>query len=288
MDPWTETLDCSSLGPSCPQFNNIYQRVLGEEDCLYANVYTKSVQPATLLPVMVYIHGGAFCRGSAGTDMYGPDWLIQKDIVLVSFNYRLGAFGFLSVNDPKAQVPGNAGLKDQSLAMKWIKQNVQFFGGDPNNITLFGESAGGCSVHYHLLSSMSKNLFHRAIVQSGTALNNWSVAPDHQFALRLAKALGWEEKDGDAKDMVDYLRDQAPEKIVQAQEQLITPEESKDQLLFPFGPVIEPYVSAQCLIPTNPVDMCRRAWSRSLPILIGGTSDEGLFSYAGEELMRLF
>lgn len=231
---------------------------------------------------MVWIHGGAFCRGSAGTEMYGPDWLIQKDIVLVSMNYRLGAFGFLSVNDPSVQVPGNAGLKDQSLALKWIKENVHCFGGDPQNITVFGESAGGCSVHYHLISNLSKNLFHRAIVQSGVALNTWSVGPDHQFPLRLAKALGWKESDGDEKAMVEFLRGQDPMKIVKAQENLMTPEETKDQLLFPFGPVIEPYVSEQCIIPTNPLDMCRRAWSRSLPILIGGTSHEGLFSYRGE------
>lgn len=275
-------LDCTSQGPSCPQFNNIFQRVQGEEDCLHINVFTKDVAPQVLRPVMVYIHGGAFCRGSAGTEMYGPDWLIQKDIVLVSFNYRLGALGFLSINDPKAKVPGNAGLKDQTLALKWIRDNVQCFGGDPNNITLFGESAGGCSVHFHLISNMSKNLFHRAIVQSGTALNPWSIAPDHQFPLRLAKALGWDEKDGDGVAMVEFLREQEPYKMVKAQEKLLTPEEQKNQLLFPFGPVIEPYVSEQCIVPTNPVDMCRRAWSRSMPIMLGGNSEEGLFSYRSE------
>ena len=216
MEPWTETLDCTSQGPCGPQYNNIFQRTQGEEDCLHVNIFTKTVNPEKPLPVMVYIHGGAFCRGSSGTELYGPDFLIQKDIVYVNFNYRLGALGFLSVDDPEAKVPGNAGLKDQALALKWIKENVQFFGGDPNNITLFGESAGGCSVHYHLLSNMSKNLFHRAIVMSGTALNNWSVMPDLKYPLRLAKALGWSEKDGDAKAMVEFLREQDAMKIVKA------------------------------------------------------------------------
>lgn len=233
---------------------------------------------------MVYIHGGAFTRGSSGTEFYGPDFLLQKDIVLVTFNYRLGAFGFLTLNDPQAEVPGNAGLKDQSLALKWVKENIQFFGGDPNNITLFGESAGAISVHFHMLSKMSKNLFHRAIVQSGTALR--AIVPDNGYALRLARALGWDGKEGNAKDMVEFLRLQDHTKIASVQEKLITPEEFKDRIMFSFGPVVEPYVSKQCLIARDPKDMCRRAWSRSMPILIGGTSDEGLFSYRREFRLR--
>lgn len=215
-------------------------------------------------------------------DVYGPDFLLQKDVLLVTFNYRIGAFGFLSLADPSVEVPGNAGLKDQSMALRWVKENIASFGGDSNNITVFGESAGGCSVHYQMISNMSKNLFHKAIVQSGTALNNWSVVPARDWAYRLAQALGFQGNATEGRKIVEFLQEQDHFQIAEAQEKLVSPEERRDRILFPFGPVIEPYVGKQCLITGNPKDMCRRAWSRSLPILIGGTSDEGLFCYRGK------
>jgi carboxylesterase type B len=85
------------------------------------------------------IHGGSFRYGSSKTDVYGPDYLLEKDVIVVSFNYRLGVFGFLSLEDESLNIPGNAGLKDQVFALKWIKNNIQNFGGDPENVTLFGE-----------------------------------------------------------------------------------------------------------------------------------------------------
>lgn len=135
--------------------------------------------------------------------MYGPDLIVEKDVVMVSINYRLGIFGFLSFNDPKVGVPGNAGQKDQTMALKWIKENISFFGGDSNNITIFGYSSGGGSVHYHLISPLSKGLFNRAIVMSGTALNPWSTAPVvyPECVKRLAIALGLT---GDEDDMTIF------------------------------------------------------------------------------------
>lgn len=179
-------------------------------------------------------------RGSSGIEMYGPDFLLQRDIVLFTFNYRLGAFGnfcfslsfaillhviivlgFLSLDDRSLEIPGNAGLKDQSMAIRWCKANAGFFGGDSQNITLFGESAGGCSVHYHMISNQSRGLFHKAIVQSGTALNSWSVVPERNWAKRLAITLGWSGK-GDNRDMIEFLRKADPKSIVKAQEGLVT------------------------------------------------------------------
>lgn len=141
---------------------------------------------------MVWIHGGGFVNGSSSTIFYGPDFLVEKDVILVSINYRLGIFGFLSLNDPKVGIPGNAGLKDQTMALKWIKANIEHFGGDPKNITIAGESAGGASIHYHLISELSKGLFQKAIVQSGVALNPWAMAPSNykEYLNKLASLLG--------------------------------------------------------------------------------------------------
>ena len=102
---------------------------------------------------MVWIHGGGFEFGSSSPFVYGPNYLLDKDIVLVTFNYRLGILGFLTTGDLVA--PGNFGLKDQVLALKWVQKNIQVFGGDPNRVTLFGQSAGGASVSLHVLSDAS-------------------------------------------------------------------------------------------------------------------------------------
>ena len=104
-----------------------------------------------LLPVMVWIHGGGFQAGSSRPTSYGPSHLLDKNIVLVSMNYRLGIFGFLSTGDSVA--PGNFGLKDQVLALKWVQQHIKSFGGNPKKVTIFGESAGGASVNFHALSN---------------------------------------------------------------------------------------------------------------------------------------
>ena len=110
-----------------------------------------------LLPVMVWIHGGAFHVGTGDYSVYGPNYLLDKDIILVSINYRLGALGFLSTGD--AVAPGNFGLKDQVVALKWVQKNIEFFGGNPNRVTIFGGSAGGSSVNFHALSNASNGNF---------------------------------------------------------------------------------------------------------------------------------
>ncbi|CAL1293663.1 unnamed protein product [Larinioides sclopetarius] len=141
------------------------------EDCLYLNVWTpkeRCCKTKELLPVLVWIYGGAFVFGSTDIDLYdGSVMATYGEAVVVSMNYRLGAFGFLNFGTKEA--PGNMGLHDQSLALKWVKENIRYFGGDPEKITIFGESAGAISASVHMVSPLSRDLFHRVILQSGTA-----------------------------------------------------------------------------------------------------------------------
>ncbi|KAK9730602.1 Carboxylesterase family [Popillia japonica] len=129
---------------------------IGDEDCLYINVYTS--QPpssnATLLHVMVWIYGGGFAVGDGNYATYGPDQLVSENVIVVTFNYRLGIFGFAFTADNVA--PGNLGLKDQIFALQWVQRNIEAFGGDKNLVTVFGESAGAVSVSYLVVSPLGK------------------------------------------------------------------------------------------------------------------------------------
>ena len=126
--------------------------VMGDEDCLNLNVYTPKVDKKKRA-VMVYIHGGAFITGGGSSNTFGPGYIIENDVVVVAMNYRLGALGFMATDD-KA-ITGNMGIKDQIMALKWVKNNIAAFGGDPNKVTIFGDDAGAASVSIHLMSSES-------------------------------------------------------------------------------------------------------------------------------------
>ncbi|KAJ8723118.1 hypothetical protein PYW08_003030 [Mythimna loreyi] len=166
---WEGVLNCTKHGSICPQFNpltGVYSSA--SEDCLFLNVYSPNVRvkSESLYPVIVFIHGGANIFGSGNSDSYGPDYLLAKNFVVVTMNYRLGALGFLSIGSK--DVPGNAALKDQVLALKWVQKNIKKFGGDPNSVTVLGDTAGGQAVTLHMMSPMSKGLFKRAIAMSGS------------------------------------------------------------------------------------------------------------------------
>jgi para-nitrobenzyl esterase len=163
---WTGKRDAKGFAPHCPQPGTAFGVASTREDCLYLNVYTPKA-PGTY-PVMVWIHGGAFYLGQS--DGYDPSRLVAQGNVVVTLNYRLGALGFLSHPALTAEQngsSGNYGLMDQQAALRWVRGNIAGFGGNPNNITVFGESAGGFSVHAHLASAASTGLFHKAIIQSG-------------------------------------------------------------------------------------------------------------------------
>lgn len=171
IEPWDEIFNATEDGPACPQ-ESFLVPLNQSEDCLRLNIYTHHINDAKA-PVFLHIHGGGFIGNSGQSGLYGPDYLLDHDIVLVTINYRLGALGFFSTGDKHA--PGNYGLKDQVEALKWVRNNIAFFGGDPSRITISGESAGAASVGLHLFSPMSRGLFHRAMLLSGSAISPWVI-----------------------------------------------------------------------------------------------------------------
>ena len=152
------------VGIACPQLYGQVHDSVGQEDCLLLNVYVPEEvfnQDDMNLPVMFYIHGGGLSHGRNAFSGLGPNEFIKRNTILVAINYRLGALGFLSLGN--SEVPGNAGLRDQVLALAWIRENIASFRGDPDSITIFGESSGAQSVSLHLVSPMSEGLFHREL-----------------------------------------------------------------------------------------------------------------------------
>lgn len=195
--PWKGIKTAVREGASCPHRNMILENYKGNEDCLFLNVYTPKLPDGEgnpKLPVLFWIHGGGFQFGNGNAFLYGPDYLIPENIVLVTINYRLGALGFLNTGTHDA--PGNAGLKDQVLALKWVRDNIDRFGGDPNEVTIGGQSAGSASVHYLLMSQLTKGLFKRAIAQSGVSLNPWAITDiPRERAFLLGNALNYQTND---------------------------------------------------------------------------------------------
>lgn len=162
-------------------------KIQGSEDCLYLEVSTANINPDKSLPVMFWIGGCGFIWYI--DDICDPTLLNDQNVIFVRCGFRLGPFGFLSINDFTA--PGNNGLKDIVMALKWVQRNISAFGGDPENVTLFGSSSGGACIHLLMLSPMASGLFHKAILQSASALNNWSLAKNpYQPVVELAKELG--------------------------------------------------------------------------------------------------
>ncbi|KZC12051.1 Esterase E4 [Dufourea novaeangliae] len=192
--PWTDIKDTGKATEKrCPQMKEVKPHdVIGEEDCLYLNVYTNSLSECK--PVMFWIHGGAFLTGTGSFKDKRPDYLLAKDVVVVSANYRLGAFGFLNLGHKAAA--GNQGLKDLIAALEWVKENIANFGGDPNNVTIFGGSAGAALSQALTMSPRAQGLFHKAILQSGLLTCPWSInqsLPERGF--RLAGILGKDSND---------------------------------------------------------------------------------------------
>ena len=180
VEPWELERDATRFGRACmqtpfPENSPYYKEPESiSEDCLFLNVWSADLSPAKPAPVMVWIHGGSFTRGSGSIDNYDGASLARDGVVLVTINYRLGIFGYLAhpeLSQERSGTSGNYGLQDQIAALQWVQDNIAAFGGDPGNVTVFGESAGSSAVNQLLASPAAAGLFHRAIGQSGGFLS---------------------------------------------------------------------------------------------------------------------
>ncbi|XP_042890034.1 carboxylesterase 4A-like [Penaeus japonicus] len=214
---WEGVKEALRYPKGCPQMDRT--EVVGSEDCLYLSVHAPEAESADGgHPVMVYIHGGDYLAGRL--DDYPPLPLLNHEVVLVVLQYRLGVLGFLSTED--SSLPGNLGLKDQTLALRWVQENIRDFGGDPGKVTVFGQGSGAHAVHFQILTPYSRGLFSRAILQSGSALCPKFSRGGH---LDVAKEVAWQvgclDRQGSQEPFNstafrECLRDVQVEKLVRA------------------------------------------------------------------------
>ncbi|KAF2904193.1 hypothetical protein ILUMI_01985 [Ignelater luminosus] len=266
-EPWTEIWNATTVH-TCPQIGFGIPEPIGSEDCLYLNVYVpeKKLVDKSNLDVIVHIHGGAFMMGDP--NYAGPEYLIDRNIVYVTINYRLSAFGFLSTEDDV--VLGNMGLKDQVMALRWVQNHIKSFGGNPNSITIVGVSAGAVCVHLHYFSPLSKGLFHRGISQGGTALAPWAI---HKAPLKEAKRLGasLDCDNSSTRELIKCLKQKPAAKIIE--NSYYAPNIGRFPLA-PFSPVVEKE-SPGAFITDDPYKLLRSGNITDVPWLSGATTEEG-------------
>ena len=274
---WTDPRACTEFGPSCPQHeDDVLGSVVEEmdEDCLYLNVWTPAQYEGDSLPVMFWIHGGGLILGSGthpNTD--GERLARENGVLVVTINYRLGVFGFLahpelSEEDPNG-VSGNYGIKDQIFALQWVRDNIRRFGGNPGNVTVFGESAGGVSVCTLMASPRARGLFHRAIVQSASAAPRLPLmaedTPEFESAqtrgLAFAEGMGITGTDGALAE----LRAKTLEELLAADE---------TRVVFPGANCTLVCVDGRVLT-AAPLEVFRAGDQAAVPLIVGSNRDEG-------------
>lgn len=262
--PWTGVRKATSFGARCMQgrlFKNMVFRDPGpSEDCLYLNVWTPANSAHAHLPVMVWIFGGGFQAGSASEPRQDGTALARKGVVVVSMNYRLGIFGFFSDPELTKESPhhasGNYGLLDQVAALRWVQKNIAAFGGDPANVTIFGESAGSISVSALMASPVSRGLFKQAIGESGGVFE-WThpmepLAQSEQIGAAFAKSVG--------APTLSALRAMPAGKILQA---------ALREKGLPFWPNVDGY-----FFPESPWTIYAAGKQAHIPLLAGWNADE--------------
>ena len=258
---WKGTRDGSRFAPICPQKtddrDSIYYLNPGpqieSEDCLYLNVWTGAHSASDRLPVLVWLYGGGFDHGSGTEKYYWGDDLAHKGAVVVTFNYRVGVLGFLAypelTEESGHDASGNYGLMDQVAALRWVRRNIAAFGGDPERVTIFGQSAGGSSVALLTVSPLSVGLFQRAIAESGGLGQAGRKLADAESAgVAFAASVGARNLDDLRRLNVDQLR----------------------AVLGTGGPIVDGYV-----IPDDPAAIYRAGKQSDVPLIAGSTENEG-------------
>jgi para-nitrobenzyl esterase len=249
LQTWSGIHEAFQVGPAALQGTSLLDQIIPEqvgaqsEDCLYLNVWTPGLDGGNR-PVMVWIHGGAFAIGSGGSPMYKGEHLAKLgDVVVVTINYRLGSFGFLNLRDTvrgAVSASGAEGIMDQICALEWVRDNIASFGGDPDNVTIFGESAGALSVGCLMGSPQAKGLFHKAILQSGAAHVGYPKAKSVPVARAMLDLLVVAPSDG-AK-----LASVPADVLMNAQRMLLTEVHQQGDPrklgVMPFGPCLDGHV----------------------------------------------
>jgi len=270
-EPWTGTLEATRPGPVAHQASLPLMSFLNaggarqSESCLHLNVWTPGLDTAKR-PVLVWIHGGGFLIGAGSTRVYDGHSLAQRgDLVVVTINYRLGALGYLnlaSLGGDEFAGASNAGIRDQIAALEWVQENIERFGGDADNVTVCGQSAGAMSIGALLGAPRARKLFHRGICQSGAAHN----VNDAERATEVAEVFLGEL--GGPPRTIDALARIPVERLLKAQG-AVNRRLSNLKDLMSFLPVVD-----GDLIPEQPIDAIRRGDARDIPLLIGTTLDE--------------
>jgi para-nitrobenzyl esterase len=277
MEPWQGVRDASRFGCRAVQIpNEALEAILGRpeslppisEDCLNLNVWTPALDEKRR-PVMVWIHGGGFTTGAGSEPICDGQALVSRDVVLVTINYRLGPLGFLCApgfaegDEPYT----NFGILDQIAALEWVKAEIASFGGDPGNVTIFGESAGAMSVGTLLGAPAAKGLFQKAILQSGAAHQVLSEEVAAKNIVALAEAMGMKEPD------VAGLRARPLDDIVEAQKTLDVEDARAQRRGAGFGLRYQPVLDGN-LLPKPPIEQVRDGFAKDVPLLIGTTAEE--------------
>uniref|UniRef100_A0A4D5R9W9 Carboxylic ester hydrolase n=1 Tax=Scolopendra viridis TaxID=118503 RepID=A0A4D5R9W9_SCOVI len=264
--PWKGVRNATTDRPSCPQLDYFTggQKFIGSEDCLYLNVYTPQFPEnnETKYDVLFHIHGGGFTFGNGGSSSFGPRRFPLKNIILVSITYRVSSLGFLSTKDSFS--PGNYGLLDQLEGLRWVRNNIRYFGGDPSRVTLLGQSAGSASVLYHVLSPLTEGLFHRAIALSGSPLIPYALQKDPLYwTTKLAHYVDCPIKDSEI--LVECLRKKSAEEII-----INSSEFEGINLVYAFAPTVDNY-----FITDIPLNILKNGtFKKNIPILMGVTEGE--------------
>ena len=262
--PWQGERDATTFGARCMQgalFGDMIFRDRMSEDCLYLNVWSNSRQPGQRRPVMVWIYGGGFQTGSASEPRHDGEHLSRLGVVVVSLNYRLGAFGFMAHPELTAESgtasSGNYGLLDQVAALQWIQQNIDAFGGDPGNVTIFGESAGSFSVNALVASPLAKGLFHKAIGESGSLMSVQTLATP---TLAVAEKIGLALQEKLATRSLEGMREVSADAVLKA-------------ALAARGMTYGPILDGQ-LLPGDVTAIYSQGAQNKVPLLAGWNADE--------------